>query len=72
MINILKNNMENEIWGMPCVIDHNNKRIYLKCGSAITAMGIGALVEKYYPGYKGHLVSLNRLSEIRDSLETVQ
>ncbi len=72
MINILKNNMENEIWGMPCVIDHNNKRIYLKCESAITAMGIGALVEKYYPGYKGHLVSLNRLSEIKDNLETVQ
>ena len=63
---------ENEIWGMPSVVDHKNKRVYLKCESAITAMGIGALVEKYYPGYKGHLVSLNRLSEIRDSLETVQ
>jgi len=63
---------ENEIWGMPCTIDHENKRVYLKCSSAITAMGISALVEKYYPGYKGHLVSLNRLSEIRDSLETVQ
>ena len=41
---------ENEIWGMPYVIDHKNKRVYLKCESAITAMGIGALVEKYYPG----------------------
>ena len=45
------------------VVDHKNKRVYLKCESAITAMGIGALVEKYYPGYKGHLVSLNRLNE---------
>ena len=63
---------ETEIWGMPCAVDHKNKRVYLKCSSAITSMGISALVEKYYPGYKGHLVSLNRLSEIRDSLETVQ
>ena len=64
--------IEKELWGMSCAVDHKNKRVYLKCESAITAMGIGALVEKYYPGYKGHLVSLNRLSEIRDSLETVQ
>jgi hypothetical protein len=64
--------IEKELWGMPCAVDNKNKRVYLKCESAITAMGVGALVEKYYPGYKGHLVSLNRLSEIRYSLETVQ
>ena len=53
-------------------VNQKTKEVYVICESAITAMGISALVEKYYPGYKGHLVSLNRLSEIRDSLETVQ
>jgi hypothetical protein len=62
---------KNEILGMPCVVNHNNKKVYIKCSSAITAMGIASIVKQYYPGYKGHLVSLERLEEIRDSLETV-
>ena len=49
-------------------LDHfvksDTKEIWVRCDSAITAMGIGAMVEKYYPGYKGHLVSLNRLNEL--------
>ena len=59
---------KNQIWGMPCVVDHENKLVYIKCSSAITAMGIGALVKKYYPGYKGELVSLEYLEKLRDQL----
>jgi hypothetical protein len=58
--------MKTEIWGMPSVVDHQNQIVYLKCSSAITAMGIGALVKKYYPGYKGELVSLEYLEKLRD------
>ena len=60
--------MENKIWGMPYVIDHNNKIVYLKCDSAITAMGIGAMVEKYYPGYKGHIGSQEHIEKLKNQL----
>ena len=60
--------MENKIWGIPCVTDHNNKIVYLKCDSAITAMGIGAMVEKYYPGYKGHIGSQEHIKKLKNQL----
>jgi hypothetical protein len=60
--------MENKIWGIPCVIDHNNKIVYLKCDSAITAMGIGSMVEKYYSGYKGHIVSQEYIEKLKNQL----
>lgn len=63
-----KENNENQLWGMPIVVDHENKFVYLKCDSAITAMGIPALVNKYYPGYKGKLVTLEYLEELRNQL----
>ena len=57
--------MKTEMWGMPSVVDHQNKIVYLKCSSAITAMGIPALVKQYYPGYTGKLVSLEHLEKLR-------
>lgn len=63
----MKNN-ENQIWGMPCVVDHENKLVYIKCSSSITAMGIPAIVKEYYPGYKGKLVSLEYLEKMRGQL----
>jgi hypothetical protein len=56
---------ENRLWGMPSVIDHKNKIVYLKCSSSIAAMGIPSLVKKYYPGYKGELVSLGYLEQLK-------
>ena len=58
--------MKTEIWEMPSVVDHQNQIVYLKCSSAITAMGIPALVKQYYPGYTGKLVSLEHLEKLRD------
>ena len=40
---------ENKLWGMPSVVDHQNQIVYLKCSSAITAMGIPAIVKEHYP-----------------------
>lgn len=54
------------MWGMPFIVDHQNQIVYLKCSSAITAMGIPALVKQYYPGYTGKLVSLEHLEKLRD------
>lgn len=59
---------KNQIWGMPCVVDHQNKTVYIKCSSAITAMGIPAIVKEYYPGYEGKLVSLEYLEKMRGQL----
>lgn len=56
------------MWGMPFIVDHQNQIVYLKCSSAITAMGIPALVKQYYPGYTGKLVSLEHLEKLRDQL----
>ena len=58
--------MKTELWGMPSIVDHQNQIVYLKCSSAITAMGIPALVKQYYPGYTGKLVSLEHLEKLRD------
>ena len=58
--------MKTEMWGMPFVVDHQNQIVYLKCSSAITAMGIPAIVKQYYPGYTGKLVSMEHLKNFRD------
>jgi hypothetical protein len=60
---------ENQLWGMPTVVDHDNKIVYLKCSSSITAMGIPALVKKYYPGYTGKLVTFEYLEKLRGQLK---
>ena len=59
-------NTENKLWRMPSVVDHQNQIVYLKCSSAITAMGISVIVKQYYPGYTGKLVSLEHLEKLRD------
>ena len=51
------------------VVNHDAKEVWVKCDSAITAMGIPALVEKYYPGYKGHIGSKEYLETLRNQLE---
>ena len=50
------------------VVNHDAKEVWVKCDSAITAMGIPALVEKYYPGYKGHIGSKEYLETLRNQL----
>ena len=58
--------MKTEMWGMPSVVDHQNQIVYLKCSSAITAIGIPALVKQYYHRYTGKLVSMEYLEKLRD------
>ena len=44
------------------------KEVWVRCDSAITAMGIGAMVEKYYPGYKGHIGSQEHIEKLKNQL----
>lgn len=48
------------------VVNHDTKEVWVKCDSAITAMGIPAMVNEYYPGYKGHCASLEYIDKLRN------
>ena len=50
------------------VVKSDTKQVWVKCDSAITAMGISAMVEKYYPGYKGHIGSTEYLEKLKSQL----
>ena len=39
------------------VVKVDTKEVWIKCNSSTTAMGVPALVNKYYPGYTGHIAS---------------
>ena len=51
------------------VVKYDTKEVWVKCCSVITAMSITTLVERYYPGYKGHIGSKEYLETLRNQLE---
>ena len=51
------------------VVKYDTKEVWVKCDSAITAMGISSMVEKYYPGYKGHIGSTEYLEKLKNQLQ---
>jgi hypothetical protein len=53
------------------VVKVPEKEVWVKCNSSITAMGIGAVVKKYYPGYAPKLCSERYLNELKQK-QTVQ
>ena len=50
------------------VLKYDKKEVWIKCDSSISALGISALVDKYYPGYSGHIASEEYLRELRNQL----
>jgi hypothetical protein len=62
-------NTKNDLWGIHHIVDEKNQIVYVKCESATTAMGIGVLLKKYYPGYVGKLVTFEYLEKLRGQLE---
>jgi hypothetical protein len=50
------------------IVKYDTKEVWVKCYSSITAMGIPELVEKYYPGYKGHIGNKEYLETLRNQL----
>jgi len=51
------------------VLKYDTKEVWIKCDSVTTALGIPALVNKYYPGYTGRIASEDYLRELRNQLE---
>ena len=41
------------------IVLEDTKEVLVVCTSAITAMGVGAMVNKYYPGYTAKIISEN-------------
>tara|TARA_R100000951_G_scaffold13525_1_gene10647 strand:+ start:385 stop:567 length:183 start_codon:yes stop_codon:yes gene_type:complete len=39
------------------IVLEDTKEVLVVCNSAITAMGIGAMVRRYYPGYTAKIIS---------------
>ncbi len=50
------------------VVKYDTKEIWMLCDSAITAMGIDGMVNKYYPGYKGHICTEEYLQTLKNQL----
>jgi len=48
------------------VVKYDTKEVCVICDSAITAMGIPAIVEKFYPGYKGKIVSREFFEKLKN------
>jgi len=41
------------------IVVEDTKEVLVVVNSAITAMGVGAMVERHYPGYKAKIISEN-------------
>jgi len=50
------------------LIKYDTKEVWVICDSAITAMGIPAIVEKFYPGYKGKIASRESFEKLKNQL----
>ena len=41
------------------IVLEDTKEVLVVCNSAITAMGLSAMVKRYYPGYTAKIISEN-------------
>lgn len=48
------------------VVKYDTKEVWVWCTSSITAMGLSALVNKYYPGYTGRIASQDYINTLRN------
>jgi hypothetical protein len=50
------------------VVKYDTKEVWVICDSAITAMGIPAIVKEYYPGYTGKIASRDHFEKLKSQL----
>ena len=48
------------------VVNYRIKEVCVICDSAITAMGVSAIVKQFYPGYTGKIVSREHLETLKN------
>jgi len=47
------------------IVKSDTQEVWVICESAITAMGIAAMVKKFYPGYKGKIASREHFEKMK-------
>jgi len=50
------------------VVNYETQEVCVICDSSITAMGIPTIVKRFYPGYKGRIVSREHLEKLKNQL----
>ena len=50
------------------VLKYDTKEVWIKCNSVTTAIGLPALVNQYYPGYKAKIATKEQLEKLRNQL----
>jgi len=50
------------------LVNSDTKEVWVICDSAITAMGISAIVKKFYPGYTGKIASREHFEKLKGQL----
>jgi len=50
------------------VVNYETQEVCVICESAITAMGVSAIVKQFYPGYKGKIVSRENFEKLKNEL----
>jgi hypothetical protein len=50
------------------VVKYDTKEVWVVCNSVTTVLGIPSLVQKYYPGYTGHIASSDYLEKLKNQL----
>mgnify|MGYP006250066475 CR=1 FL=1 len=48
----------------PHVVIEEKKEVWIRIDSSVTAMGIPALMQQYFPGYTGHIASGTYFKEL--------
>jgi len=51
----------------PHIFLEDKKEIWVLCESHITAMGIGVMVKKHFPGYSAKLISEDYYEKLKDN-----
>jgi hypothetical protein len=49
------------------IVNCNTKQVWVQCDSAITAMGISAVVKQFYPGYTPHIASKDYFETLKQN-----
>jgi len=52
------------------LVKEETREVFLICDSAITAMGIPALIRKFYPGYTGKIVCRETFDNLQSEMKT--
>jgi hypothetical protein len=50
------------------IVKYDTQEVWIKCNSVTTAMGLPALVNKYYPGYKAKIGTQEYLDQLSNQL----